>query len=213
MKWKIIQGLFNLGEWRAHWAKRLAIFHCTCQHGGGLDVGAVVGAVVVEVVVEDDATVVVLLFVLNLCLANKNCSISSWCASNRSMQCRHAVFGNGSFIFTCKIQTVECYYSWNTIDQMIHKHCKVLIYDEIFSNMTCNYIYLHKKIIIEWKIENFIFFLCTYNYIWLYIAIQRQNSYIIICIFSENFCSVDSLLTVWQQIGSWDWARSAVCFI
>lgn len=57
----------------AYWAKGLAIFHCTCQHGGGLDVGAVV----VEVVVEEDATVVVLLSVFNLRLANMNCSISS----------------------------------------------------------------------------------------------------------------------------------------
>lgn len=85
-------------SWRmAHWARRYAIFHCTCQHGGGLDAGAVV----VEVVVEDDA-VVVLLSVFSFLLANMNCSISSWCASNRSMQCKHAVFGNGSFIFTCK---------------------------------------------------------------------------------------------------------------
>lgn len=60
-----------------------------CQHGGGLDVGA-----------DDDATVDDLFSVVNLRLANINCSINSWWASSRLIQWRHAVFGNGSFMFT-----------------------------------------------------------------------------------------------------------------
>lgn len=68
---------------------------CTCQHGGGLDVGAAS-----IVAVEEDATAGVIFSVVNLRLANMNCSISSWCASKRSIQCRHAVLGSGSFIFT-----------------------------------------------------------------------------------------------------------------
>ena len=66
-----------------------------CQHGGGLDVGADS-----TVCADDDATVDDLFSVVNLRLANINCSINSWWASSRLIQCRHAVFGNGSFMFT-----------------------------------------------------------------------------------------------------------------
>jgi len=48
------------------------MFHCTCQQGGGLDVGAVS-----TVVAEEDATAVALLSVFNLRLVYMICSINS----------------------------------------------------------------------------------------------------------------------------------------